>query len=126
MPLRETRSIRSGGRTHRRGRGLKSRSAMTTKSMASSRRDFVLTMRSRDLPPEWGGVVPTEAFIEEALRVVKTAETRGVHLRILGGLGIRLHCPSLGELGERLRRSVVGPSGQIQEYTDLDLMGYWR
>ncbi len=99
---------------------------MLTPIMSAPRDDFVLTMRTRDLPAEWGGVVPTEVFIAEALRVVKTAEERGVHLRILGGLGIRLHSPTAGDLMERLRRSVEGPTGRRQEYTDLDLMGYWR
>jgi hypothetical protein len=84
-------------------------------------------MRQRDLPPEWGGIVPTEIFISEALRIVEAAEEKGVKLRILGGLGIRLHSKGWGEFSRLIGRSVEAPvGGRRQEYTDLDLMGYWR
>ncbi len=84
-------------------------------------------MRTRDLPPEWGGIVPTEVFISEAVNVVGTARERGVHLGILGGLGIRLHSRGWEDFARRIGRTVEAPGGGLgQEYTDLDLMGYWK
>ncbi len=49
---------------------------------------------------------------EEAKRVINTARGRGVHLRLIGGLAVKLHCPSAEH--RELSRT----------YGDLDCVGY--
>lgn len=49
---------------------------------------------------------------EEALRVIDAARERGVHLRVIGGLAVKLHCPSA--IHRELSRT----------YGDLDCVGY--
>jgi len=62
------------------------------------------------------------AFIEEALECVRDAQEEGITLRVMGGLGIYLHCHStehkqlaqkLGRLGQRV-------------FTDIDFVTYSR
>lgn len=74
------------------------------------------------LPPEWGGIVPTPVFLDEARRIVEEGEKQNLILRAMGGVGIRLRAPHLEEVALRLGR--LGP-GQ-QEFTDLDFMSYKR
>lgn len=88
-------------------------------------RGFFLTMRERKLPEEWGGIVPTPVFFEEAKKLVEEAQKRGLILRILGGVAIRLHCEGWDEFAKKLGR-LVGTSyikGE-QEFTDLDFAAY--
>jgi len=60
-----------------------------------------------------------EEIISEALRIVEFAEKKGVILRILGALAIRIHSRGLEELHKRLRRV-----GDIDSsFTDIDLVG---
>jgi hypothetical protein len=75
-----------------------------------------------DMPPEWGGTVPTHIFLEEAQRILTAASERKVVLRVLGGLGIRLHSVNETEFATRLKRSAE--SGQ--EYSDIDFATYWK
>jgi len=49
---------------------------------------------------------------EEARRVINAARERGVHLRVIGGLAVKLHCPSAEH--RELSRT----------YGDLDCVGY--
>lgn len=49
---------------------------------------------------------------EEARRVIDAARERGVHLRVIGGLAVKLHCPSATH--RELSRT----------YGDLDCVGY--
>jgi hypothetical protein len=49
---------------------------------------------------------------EEAQRVIDTARECGVHLRVIGGLAVKIHCPSAEH--RALART----------YGDLDLVGY--
>lgn len=77
--------------------------------------------RPVDMPEEWGGIVPSGVFLEEAQRIVHEGEKRGLVLRVMGGVGIRLHTMELADLGRRLGR--LGGAGQ-QEFTDLDFMSY--
>lgn len=74
-----------------------------------------------DMPEEWGGVVPSKVFLEEAQKIVQEGEKQGLILRVMGGVGIRLHTMELADLGQRLGR--LGEPGQ-QEFTDLDFMSY--
>lgn len=73
-----------------------------------------------ELPAEWGGVVPSQAFIDECRRIVDEANKRGVVLRAMGGVGIRLHCLGYGEFASRMDRIAEGK----QEFSDLDFMSY--
>jgi len=57
---------------------------------------------------------PYADFAEEALRIVKSADERGIVLRVMGATAIRIHCPRFTNLHQALGR----------ELTDLDLVGY--
>lgn len=60
-----------------------------------------------------------EAFINEAIRIVEAAERRGVTLRILGALAIRLHSGEHNKLHINLDRL-----GSDKSFTDIDFMAY--
>jgi len=77
----------------------------------------------RELPQEWQGIVPTEVFIGEAETLVKEADKKGLTLRILGGLGIALHCQDARDFALRLGRIGTG-AVKGQEYSDIDFMSY--
>ena len=76
--------------------------------------------RAVEMPPEWGGIVPTDVFVEEGKHIVDEAGRRGIPLRLLGGVAIRLHCIESSDFATKLAR--LGEGGQ--EYTDLDFMSY--
>jgi len=78
--------------------------------------------RHLQMPAEWGGIVPSEVFLEEAMKIVEEGERRGLILRVMGGVGVRLHSPEAEGLMKRLGR--LGPGAQ--EFTDLDFMTYRR
>jgi hypothetical protein len=61
-----------------------------------------------------------EELISEALKIVNAAEKKGIILRILGALAIRIHTKGLEELHKRLRR--LGDANS--SFTDIDLIGY--
>ena len=75
-----------------------------------------------DMPAEWGGIVPTEVFIDEGKRIVDEAAKRGIPLRLLGGVAIRIHCTEFLDFARKLERLGEGQ----QEYTDLDFMSYMK
>ncbi|TKJ30177.1 MAG: hypothetical protein CEE40_05895 [Chloroflexi bacterium B3_Chlor] len=72
------------------------------------------------MPEEWGGVVPSPVFLDEARRIVEEGEKQGLILRAMGGVGIRLDTLGHEELGQRLARLGEGE----QEFTDLDFVSY--
>jgi hypothetical protein len=72
------------------------------------------------MPEEWGGIVPSKVFLDEARRIVDLGEQRGLTLRVMGGAGIRLRTMRYDDLGQRLARLGEGE----QEFTDLDLVTY--
>jgi len=77
----------------------------------------------RELPKEWGGIVPTEIFLQESQKIVEKAEGEGITLRILGGLGIAIHCQEYRDFAQKLGR--VGTNViKRQEYSDIDLVSY--
>lgn len=78
--------------------------------------------RQVEMPPEWGGVIPTEVFIGEGKRLVDEAAKREIPLRLLGGVAIRIHCLEFMDFAKKLMRLGEGQ----QEYTDLDFMSYIR
>ena len=76
--------------------------------------------RDTEMPPEWGGVVPTQVFLDEARRIVNEAESAGLVLRTMGGVAIRLHAMEeadlarrLGRLGETTKRSQISTLSPI-------------
>jgi hypothetical protein len=74
------------------------------------------------MPPEWGGVVPTEAFLEQGRKIVDEATKAKIPLRLIGGVAIRVHSIDHTDFAKRLGR--LGP--KEQEYTDLDFMSYMK
>ena len=78
--------------------------------------------RKIETPPEWGGIIPTEVFLEEGKRLVDEGEKRGIPLRLLGGVAIRIHCSEFLDFAKKLARLGEGQ----QEYTDLDFMSYMK
>jgi hypothetical protein len=77
----------------------------------------------RELPPEWNGTIPTEVFMQEAERTVEEANKKGITLRVLGGLGIAIHCKDHRDFAVKLGRVGTGTS-KHQEYSDIDLVSY--
>jgi len=65
--------------------------------------------------------VPSEVFITQAKELVEKANSRGIPLRIMGALAIRIHSKGFEELHRRLKRLGGG-----QEFTDIDLMSYGK
>ncbi len=76
--------------------------------------------REIQMPEEWGGIVPSDVFLDEARRIVQRGQEQGLILRAMGGVGIRLDTLEHQELGQRLSRLGEGE----QEFTDLDFVSY--
>lgn len=76
----------------------------------------------RELPPEWKGTIPSEQFLKEAKRIVEVAAERGIVVRIIGGVAIRLHCMEFEDFAKKLVR--LGK--KEQEFSDLDFMSYGK
>jgi len=72
------------------------------------------------MPKEWGGIVPSEIFLDEAKKIVDEAKKRDIVLRALGGVGIRLHSLHHVDFCKRMSRLGLGQ----QEFSDLDFMAY--
>jgi hypothetical protein len=81
-----------------------------------------LEERKVEMPQEWGGVIPTQVFIDEGKRLADEASKREIPLRLLGGVAIRIHCLEFLDFAEKLMRLGEGQ----QEYTDLDFISYMR
>ncbi|MEM3622959.1 MAG: hypothetical protein QXR76_04210 [Candidatus Bathyarchaeia archaeon] len=77
----------------------------------------------RELPEEWMGIVPTEIFLRESEEIVEHAKREGVILRILGGLGIAMHCQGYRDFAQKLGRIGTGVL-EGQEYSDIDFVSY--
>jgi len=78
--------------------------------------------RPAEMPAEWGGKVPTQVFIDEALTILRAASEAKVALKMLGGLAIKVH--SLNEEGFARR---MGRSAEpAQEYSDIDFATYYK
>lgn len=77
----------------------------------------------RELPKEWKGIVPTEVFLRESQEIVEKAKEKGMILRILGGLGIAIHCQEHKEFAKKLGRVGTGVV-KGQEYSDIDYFSY--
>ena len=75
-----------------------------------------------EMPHEWGGIIPTQVFIDEGKRLVNEAAKREIPLRLLGGVAIRIHCLDSLAFASKLMRLGEGQ----QEYTDLDFMSYMK
>ncbi|MEM2995395.1 MAG: hypothetical protein QXI91_05210 [Candidatus Bathyarchaeia archaeon] len=77
----------------------------------------------RELPKEWNGIVPTEVFLSESQKIVEKAKQEGIILRILGGLGIAIHCQEHRDFAQKLGRTGTGVI-EGQEYSDIDYISY--
>lgn len=73
-----------------------------------------------EFPKEWGGIVPTEVFIDEAKRIADGGKRAGIILRIMGGVAIRLHSLDFEDFAKKLGRLGLNE----QEFTDIDFMAY--
>ena len=62
-----------------------------------------------------------DEIISEAIKIVKEAEKRGIILRIMGALAIRIHSVGSEEMHKRLGR--LGENTD-KSFTDIDLIGY--
>ncbi|NIM59212.1 MAG: hypothetical protein GTO16_09765, partial [Candidatus Aminicenantes bacterium] len=56
----------------------------------------------RELPEDWKGIVPTKVFLQEAETIVEEAEKKGIILRIMGGLGVAMHCKEFRDFAIKL------------------------
>ena len=74
------------------------------------------------MPAEWGGIVPTRIFLEEGKRLADEASKRGIPLKLLGGVAIRIHCSEFMDFANKLVRLGEGQ----QEYTDLDFVSLMK
>jgi len=63
-----------------------------------------------------------ELMISEALRLVEGANERGIALRLLGALAIRIHSQEYGELHRKLSRLEI----EERSFSDIDLIGYGK
>ena len=77
----------------------------------------------RELPEDWKGIVPTKVFLQEAETIVEEAEKKGIILRIMGGLGVAMHCKEFRNFAIKLGRIGTGVV-KGQEYSDIDFMSY--
>ncbi|MEM3696419.1 MAG: hypothetical protein QXQ94_02800 [Candidatus Bathyarchaeia archaeon] len=77
----------------------------------------------RELPEEWRGIVPTEVFLRESQEIVEKTRQEGLILRILGGLGIAVHCQEYRDFAQKLGRIGTGVI-EGQEYSDIDFVSY--
>ncbi len=75
-----------------------------------------------EMPPGWEGKVPTSIFIEEAQKILRAASEKGVILRLLGGLAIKVHSLNETSFAQRLGRTAEAG----QEYSDIDFATYGR
>ncbi|MEM2122784.1 MAG: hypothetical protein QXE79_04020, partial [Candidatus Bathyarchaeia archaeon] len=57
-----------------------------------------------------------EAILQEALRIVDAADEKGLVLRVMGAIAIRIHCGEFSRLLKSLQRDI----------TDIDLIGYGK
>jgi len=77
----------------------------------------------RELPQEWKGIVPTRVFLQEAETIVKEAEKKDIILRVMGGLGVAMHCQEFRDFAIKLGRIGTGVV-KGQEYSDIDFISY--
>jgi hypothetical protein len=80
----------------------------------------------RELPEEWGGIVPSRVFLEEAERIVGSAGEKGLILRVMGGIGVAIHSRGFEGFSRKLSRVGAGERISGQEFSDIDLIGYRR
>src|SRR5256712_11176074 len=78
--------------------------------------------RPVEMPTEWGGKVPTQVFIDEALTILKAPSEAKVALKMLGGLAIKIHSLNEEEFANRLGRTPE-PG---QEHSDIDFATYYK
>ncbi|MHA1617468.1 MAG: hypothetical protein ACTSX9_09205 [Candidatus Njordarchaeales archaeon] len=65
-------------------------------------------------------IVPDEVFINDAYRIVNEAQKKGIIIRVIGAVAIRIHSKDFEELHKRLGRLGEGK----QNFSDIDFVGY--
>src|SRR5260370_6390676 len=78
--------------------------------------------RPVEMPAEWGGKVPTQVFIDQAVTSLRAAAEAKIVLKMLGGLASKVHSLNDKEFANRLGRSAE-PG---QEYSDIDFATYYK
>jgi len=66
--------------------------------------------------------VPDEVFIEDASKIVNEAQKRGIILRLIGAVAIRIHSMDFADLHIRFARLGEGNNS----FSDLDFVGYGK
>ena len=66
--------------------------------------------------------IPDEVFINDAFRIVNEAEKKGIIIRLIGAVAIRIHSKEFEELHKRLGRLGSGKGS----FSDLDFVGYGK
>jgi len=66
--------------------------------------------------------VADEVFIEDAFKIVNEAQKRGIIIRLIGAVAIRIHSMDFADLHIRLARLGEGKNS----FSDLDFVGYGK
>ncbi|MHA1238774.1 MAG: hypothetical protein ACTSSJ_06015 [Candidatus Odinarchaeia archaeon] len=74
------------------------------------------------IPKYTGPPIPDEVFIEDGVNIATKAEEKGVYLRLLGALAIRIHSAEFAHLHTQLGRLGEG----VQNFSDLDFVAYGK
>jgi hypothetical protein len=82
---------------------------------------MALEERVVEMSPEWGGIIPTQVFLDEGKRLASEAEKRGIPIRLLGGVAIRMHCSEFLDFANKLTRLSFLPRNGIREATHDDV-----
>jgi hypothetical protein len=74
------------------------------------------------IPKYTGPPIPDEFFIENGVEIINMAEKKGIYLRLIGALAIRIHSSEFSNLHIKLGR--LGEN--IQNFSDLDFIAYGK
>ena len=74
------------------------------------------------VPKYTGPPLPDELFIEDAIKIVSEADKKGIVLRVLGALAIRIHSMDYADLHRKLGRLGRGK----QTFSDIDFIAYGK
>ena len=72
------------------------------------------------VPKKPDKIIPDEVFIEDAYRIVNAAQEKGIIIRVIGAVAVRIHSKEFEDLHKRLGRLGEGK----QNFSDIDFIGY--